>query len=94
MKCPTCGAEGKGRKAFTVLRVINGVQDIQCQACKVMLHAGTPRNESDPDVSDQGGHDNDPTEVRDTALAQRLDRIIELLISIDNSLYPPERIRR
>lgn len=86
MKCPACGVEGKGRKAFTVLRVLNGVQDIQCQACKAMLHAGTPLNEHDPDVVDQGGHDSDPTYVLDGAVVQRLDRIVELLGQISERL--------
>ena len=87
MKCPMCGAEGKGRKAFTVCSVNNyGVQRIQCQACKGMLYAGTPINEADPDVVDQGGHDSDPTYVLDGAVVQRLDRIVELLGQINERL--------
>ena len=86
MKCPACGAEGNGRKAFLVLSVANGVQHIRCQACRQMLYAGTPLNESDPDVVDQGGHDSDPTYVLDGAVVQRLDRIVELLGQISERL--------
>ena len=86
MICSLCGAEGRGRKAFTVWSVSNGVAHIQCQACKGMLYAGQPTNEADPDVTDQGGHEDEPTEVVDREIVKRLDRIVELLGQINERL--------